>query len=99
MQCRFSFNKIKPIKILEEYAEKKILQKISRFVTKPKDIHITFFKDGHLFITHCKVKGGDGFNNQVEAKAEDKFASVDLLVNKLEAQIKKNKEKNQKPQR
>jgi ribosomal subunit interface protein len=84
---------MKPLEILKEYSEKKILQKIGRYVTKPRDAHITFFQEGHLYTVHCKLQGGDGFSCQVESKSEDKFSAIDQLVGKLEVQIKRHKEK------
>ena len=93
MQCRFSFKHMKTSEALVEYSEEKILGKIEKFSTKPIEAHITFSVDGHEHIAHCSVKGGDGFNIQVESTCADMYGSVDILIDKLEGQLKRQKEK------
>ncbi|NRA43740.1 MAG: ribosome-associated translation inhibitor RaiA [Oligoflexales bacterium] len=93
MQCRFSFKHMKTSEALIDYAEAKITQKIEKFSTKPIEAHVTFSVEGHEHIAHCGVTGGDGFNFQVDSSCADMYGSVDLLLNKLEVQLKKQKEK------
>lgn len=93
MQCRFSFKHMKTSEALIEYAENKLPEKIEKFSTKPIEAHITFSVEGHNHIAHCSVKGGDGFNFEVESKCEDMYGSVDLLIDKLIPQLRKRKEK------
>lgn len=80
-------------KALSDYAESKIKDKILKYSTKPIEAHITFSVDKHKHFAHCNVIGGDGFNLQVESQSEDMYATVDKMVDKLEAQLKKHKEK------
>lgn len=93
MQCRFSFKHMKSSPALTEYAEPKVVQKIERFSTKPIEAHITFSVENQIHSAHCSVKGGDGFNIQVQASSPDMYATVDLLLDKLESQLRKQKEK------
>ena len=93
MQFQFSFKHMDTSKALSEYAETKIKEKILKFSTKPIEAHLTFSVDKHNHAAHCKVVGGDGFNVQVDALSEDMYATVDKMVDKLEAQLKKHKEK------
>lgn len=97
MQCRFSFKHMKSSPALTEYAEAKILQKIEKFSTKPIEAHLTFSVDGYEHRAHCSVKGGDGFNFEVEAVCDDMYGSVDLLLDKLEVQLKRQKDKLKRP--
>ena len=46
--------------------------------------------DSHIAEINCKI-GGDTI--RVEEKAESMYASIDLVCDKLERQVKKNKEK------
>lgn len=78
---------------LQTYAEKKVLEKIQKFVTKPIEAHITFSVDKNSHQAHCTVVGGDGFNVQVDHACGDMYGSVDMIVDKLEIQLKKHKEK------
>lgn len=93
MQCRFSFKHMKTSEALINYAETKITQKIEKYSTKPIEAHVTFSVEGHEHKAHCGVTGGDGFNFQVDSASADMYGSVDLLLSKLETQLKKQKEK------
>ncbi len=93
MQCRFSFKHMKTSQALTDYTEEKVVQRIEKFSTKPIDAHITFSVEGYNQIAHCSVKGGDGFNFEVESTCKDMYGSVDLLVDKLAVQLKKQKDK------
>lgn len=93
MQCRFSFKHMETSESLSNYANEKIISKIERFSTKPIEAHVTFEVEGHMHHTHVNVHGGDGFNFQVDATSPDMYASVDLVIDKLEAQLKRRKER------
>tara|TARA_B100000524_G_scaffold343806_1_gene240310 strand:+ start:801 stop:1232 length:432 start_codon:yes stop_codon:yes gene_type:complete len=104
MECKIHFKNSKPSKLLKEYAETKILKVIEKFSTKPIEAAITIEQQNYEYLCHCHVLGGDGFNFQVESKSEDRYGAVDVLLHKLEAQLKRKKErlkkhlgKNQKP--
>ncbi len=92
MECRFSFKQIKRSDVLVEFAEPKILARIEKYSTKPIDAHITFTKQGFNHEVRCTLKGGDGFNLQVDALAPDLHNALDLMLDKLEIQLKKHKE-------
>ena len=93
MQFRFSFKQMDPSEALRAYAEDKIRDKISKYATKPIEAHVTFKVAKHEHIAHCSVSGGDGFNVQVEHVCEDMYGSVDRLIDKLEVQLKRHKER------
>jgi putative sigma-54 modulation protein len=84
---------MKTSQALTDYTEEKVIQRIEKFSTKPIDAHITFSVEGYNQIAHCSVKGGDGFNFEVESTCKDMYGSVDLLVDKLAVQLKKQKDK------
>ena len=93
MQCRFSFKQMSTSQALIDYTEAKVVGKIEKFSTKPIEAHITFFVEGQDQKVHCNVLGGDGFNIQVHASCPDMYGSVDVLINKLEIQLRRQKEK------
>ena len=93
MQVRFSFKQASSSEDLKNYAEQKVLKLIEKFVTKPIEAHITFSTDRHCQNVHCSVQGGDGFNTQVEASSKDMQASIDSMLDKLQTQLKRQKEK------
>ena len=93
MDCRFSFKQLAKSDVLTEFAKPKILAKIEKYSTKPIDVHVTFLKEGFNFTVRCTLKGGDGFNSQVESTSQDVYSALDLMLAKLEIQLKKQKEK------
>lgn len=93
MNCRFSFKQIKRSEVLVEFAQPKILAKIEKYVTKPIDVHTTFTKQAFSYVIRCSVKGGDGFNFQVEVMGPDLYSTFDMVLAKLESQLKRQKEK------
>jgi putative sigma-54 modulation protein len=93
MRSQFSFKHMKSSSALSTYATDKIFGRIEKLATKPIESHITFIVEGGDHKAHCSVKGGDGFNFEVEAISSDMYSSVDLLSDKLYAQLVKQKEK------
>ena len=93
MECKIHFKNSKPSRLLKEYAESKILKTIEKYSTKPIEANLSIEKQGYEHLCHCHVIGGDGFNFQVESRSSERYGAVDLLLHKLEAQLKRKKEK------
>jgi putative sigma-54 modulation protein len=93
MQLMFSFKHMESSAPLREFAENKIREKIEKFSTKPIEAHFTFSVDNHSHHAHISIKGGDGFSFQVDASSADMYGTIDLLVDKMETQLKRKKEK------
>ncbi len=93
MQFSFSFIHMPTSEALQDYAESKITEKILKFATKPVTAKVTFSVDRHDQLAHCAVVGGDGLSIQVEHSCGDMYGSIDHMVDKLESQLKKQKEK------
>jgi ribosomal subunit interface protein len=94
MNCWFSFKQVKHSDELIAQTEPKVVSKIEKFASKAIDTHVTFSKVGHnSYMVRCTLKGGDGFNLHVEATEDNLTNAVDLMVHKLEKQLKRHKEK------
>jgi putative sigma-54 modulation protein len=93
MRFQFSFKHMDSSEALKNYAEGKLRQEIQKFATKPVDCHLTFSVDRHNHTTHLSFNGGDGFMFQVDHTCTDMYGSVDHVVDKLETQLRKQKEK------
>jgi len=93
MRFQFSFKHMETSQALQTYAESKILEKIKMFATKPVDAHITFEVSKRDHKMHCHFNGGDGFATEVESTTDDMYKSVDMLIDKLETKLKRQKEK------
>jgi ribosomal subunit interface protein len=93
MQFQFSFKKMESSDALTDYTKEKVLERVSKYVSKPIEAHVTFSVDGRANKAHCSVVGGDNFNVEVEHAGEDMYASVDMMIDKLASQLKRAKEK------
>ncbi len=77
---------------VRNYVEHKLSPKLAQLITKPIEVSVTISVYRHFQEIQCSVMAGDGFSIQVEAKSPDLYASVDLLADKLERQLKRRKE-------
>lgn len=93
MQFQFSFKHMETSQALQEYAREKLDSKIQKFVTKPIEVQVTFSVDKHIQHVLCTLVGGDGFKVNVEHSCDDMYGSVDRVVDKLGAQLKKKKDR------
>ena len=93
MQIKFTFKHMETSSSLEKYARTKIDERVLRWVTKPIDAHIYFDVEREVHRVKCTLKGGDGFNFEVEALSGDMYGSLDILVDKLAGQLRRQKEK------
>lgn len=93
MRFQFSFKHMQTSEALTRHAETKVRTEVEKFVTKPVDCHITFAVDRHKHTAHCSFNGGDGYSFQVEHTCTDMYGSVDHMVDKLEVQLRRQKEK------
>lgn len=93
MQFQFSFRHMDSSPALQSYAEQKLKEKIDKFVTKPIEAHLFFSVTRHQHTAHLRLNAGDGFNVDVEHSSADMYATIDQMADKLEAQLKKHKEK------
>ena len=93
MNFKFSFKHMSTSPALTTHAESKIRTEIEKLVTKPVDCHVTFSVDRFNHTAHLSFGAGDGFSFQVEHTSHDMYASVDFMVDKLEVQLRRQKEK------
>ena len=93
MQFQFSFKHMDTSKALQDYAHEKIKAQVEKFVTKPIEVQVTFLVDKHRQHASCSLIGGDGFRMNVEHACEDMYGSVDRVVDKLAAQLKRKKDR------
>ena len=93
MDFQFSFKHMDTSEGLQDYAMKKIRDKVDKLAPRAVEAHVTFSVSRHEHYATCLLTGVDGLRFQVEQTSPDMYASVDMLVDKLVAQLKKHKEK------
>ena len=93
MSIQYTFKHMESSSALRDYADAKISEQLEKFVSKPTGVHVTFVVEKHEHTSQCHINGGDGLHIQVEHTSEDMYASVDRMIDKLNIQLKKQKEK------
>ncbi|MDR2352298.1 MAG: ribosome-associated translation inhibitor RaiA [Deltaproteobacteria bacterium] len=91
MQTTVTFRHMEPSPQLRDYGLDK-LSKLEKYLDTVLDADITFTVDKFRYRT-AVVLTSDGFKFTAEQEADDFYSSVDLVVDKLEKQIKRRKDK------
>lgn len=91
MQIRVTFRHVNPSNGLREYAERKV-QRLQRFAHVLLDAHVILAVEKQRQVAEIQVTGR---NLQVSAIEEttDLYSALDLVLDKIERQIKKHDEK------
>lgn len=77
---------------LEKYTYNKIRDKVEKFLSKPVEAKISFYVSKKQFGCHVYV-GGNGGEFFVSHQAADMYTAVNYVVEKLESQLRRRKEK------
>ncbi|MHC1727857.1 MAG: ribosome-associated translation inhibitor RaiA [Syntrophobacteraceae bacterium] len=91
MQIIVSFRHIEPSDTLKQYAEDK-LSRLKKFLEEPIEAHVVLKVEKFRHTAEVSVEAPGLHLNSAE-QTEDMYSSIDLLVDNLEAQAKKGKEK------
>ena len=93
MNIAFTFKNFEPSEHLKSYAKKRF-EKISRFLSKAEnaDMAVTLIVDKFRHRAEVLLTG-DNLNISAMEQSEDMYASVDMILDKIEVQIKKHGEK------
>lgn len=75
---------------LREYAEKK-LRKLDRYLHSPADAQVTFSVERGRHIVEVTIPVRDGYLLRGEEATDNMYASIDLVLDKLEKQVQKYK--------
>lgn len=93
MNIAFTFKNFEPSDHLRKYANRRF-EKLGRFVHKSENVEMTVNLAVDKFRHKAEVQvAGDAFNLSAAEQSEDMYATVDMVLDKLEAQIKKHTEK------
>ena len=93
MNIAFAFKNFEPSDHLKKYARRRF-EKLGRFVQKSENVEMTVNLSVDKFRHKAEVQfAGDNLNLSAVEQSEDMYATVDMVLDKLEAQIKKHSEK------
>lgn len=94
MEFRAYFKHMDSSLALFAYAEKKITEKVEKFVKNAVEGHITFCVENGTNKIHFHLVAGGGFKLDLHSENEvSMYSSVDLMVEKLEKKLRRHKEK------
>ncbi len=91
MQLDITFKNIDSTDALKEYASKR-LSKLDKYVDKPSEIHVVLSVEKRRHIADVTLSADGVAINAVEI-TEDLYSAIDMVMDKLERQVKKHKEK------
>ena len=94
MEFRAYFKHMDSSLPLFAYAEKKVSEKVQRFVSKAVEGHMTFSVENGVNKVQFHLIAGGGLKIVMESDDEiNMYSAVDLLVDKLEKKLRRHKEK------
>lgn len=89
MQISFTFKNFEPSEHLSNYARRR-MEKLGRFFGRDKQLEAQVNLSVDKFRQRVEaVVSGAGFNIAADEMADDMYTSIDLVLDKLEAQVKK----------
>jgi putative sigma-54 modulation protein len=99
MQIAYTFRNFEPSEHLKKYAARRF-EKLSRFVNKSDNVEVSINMSVDKIRHTVEVKlTGDNLNISAVEQSQDMYASVDMILDKLESQLKKHSEKNKDKRR
>ncbi|MDR0239213.1 MAG: ribosome-associated translation inhibitor RaiA [Deltaproteobacteria bacterium] len=89
MHIAFTFKNFEPSEHLKKYARRRF-EKLGRFFGKAAGLDVQVCLHVDKFRHKCDVQvGGEGLQLSAAEQTEDMYGSIDLVLDKLESQIKK----------
>jgi putative sigma-54 modulation protein len=94
MQTSVTFKNLKASDHLKDYVGTK-LNRFDKYLDNPAEANVVLSVEKFRHIVDVSIIG-DRLNINGREESEDMYASIDMVLDKLEKQIKKSKEKNRK---
>lgn len=89
MNINFAFKNFEPSDHLKKYARRR-MEKLGRFFGKAAGLDINVNLSVDKFRNHCDVNiTGEGLHINATEQAQDMYAAIDLVTDKVESQIKR----------
>ena len=89
MNISFTFKNFEPSDHLKKYARRR-MEKLGRFFGKSAGLDVNVILTVDKFRHRCEVLvGGEGLHINASETAQDMYAAIDLVTDKVEAQIKR----------
>ncbi|MDY6843212.1 MAG: ribosome-associated translation inhibitor RaiA [Thermodesulfobacteriota bacterium] len=92
MQITVTFRHVDPVDAVRDYAKEKANKKIKKYLDEPLEVDIILSIEKHRHIAEV-VLNANGVDINAKGIAEDLNSSIDLVMDKIEVQLRKQKEK------
>ncbi len=96
MQLNITFRHMEPSEAMKNYAERKLNRIIKRYSRNIVELLLVLSMEKHRNIAELIVKGRNMLLSSQE-QTDDMFKSIDAVIDKIERQLKKFKEKIREP--
>ncbi len=93
MDFLFYFRKMDTSESLKSLAQRKLSDRICKYIGAPEKIHLTFYLDGSQHSIHCSLTAPNGNRVFAEASSDNMYSAIDILCGKIEAQLHRCKSK------
>lgn len=90
MEVLFTFRQVEPSEGVKNYAREK-LAKLQKYLRTPLTADVILSMERHLHTVEVTVHG-DGHRFAGSHQSEDMYASIDLVLDKIDRQIRDDKE-------
>ena len=90
MQVHFTFRNVESSEGVKNYAREKIAR-VQKYLRSPLDADVILFVERHHHCVEMSVRA-DGERYAGHVESEDMYASIDLVVDKVERQVREAKD-------
>lgn len=93
MNIQFTFKHMTSSQALSDLISEKLSSRVEKFTARPVHAHVTFSVEGLLQKIHVSLITADGHDIEAEHSGSDMYAECDVVAEKVEAQLRKHKER------
>lgn len=90
MEVAFTFRHVEPSEGVKNYAREK-LAKLQKYIRSPMHVDVTLSMERHLSVVEVSIRA-DSHRYAGSHESDDMYASIDLVMDKLDRQIRDDKD-------
>src|SRR5687768_9286055 len=90
MQVHFTFRHVEPSEGIKNYAREKI-EKMQKYMRSPLEADVVLWTERHLHKVELIIRA-DGERYAGTVESEDMYASIDLVMDKVDRQVRDRKD-------
>jgi len=98
MQINITFRHMEPSTPLKDYIGEK-LHKVKKYLNEPVEAHVVLSTEKFRHMVEVTITAGNGTAIHGVENMEDIHAAIDSVVDKIDRQIKKQRDKSKRPKR